>query len=109
MKLVFTIPPAYDPNTLFSDTFGIIQDEPLDIVLHFSQKTAIYIRERIFADNQIIEELDDGSIILRFHACGREEIKRWILGFGTHVTVLEPDELRTEIKREINDMKIKYE
>ena len=76
----------------------------MNIVLHFSHKTAIYIRERIIADNQIIEELDDGSIILKFHACGREEIKSWILGFGSEAAVLEPEDLKNEIRNEVNKM-----
>ena len=109
LQSVFIIPETYNPADLFSGTFGIIKDTPMNIVLHFSHKTAIYIRERIIADNQIIEELDDGSIILKFHACGKPEIKSWILGFGSEVTVLEPEDLKEEIKHDIENMKKNYQ
>ena len=37
-----------------------------------------------------------------------EEIKRWILSFGRHAVVLEPEELRREIREELGAMSAAY-
>jgi WYL domain-containing protein len=36
-----------------------------------------------------------------FHLSATEEIKSWLLGFGSNAHVLEPDRLRREIVREL--------
>lgn len=60
------------------------------------------IKERIWADNQTLEDQADGSAILRFSAAGREEIKSWVLGLGASVRVLDSEELLGLVKDELN-------
>ncbi|MBM3710328.1 MAG: WYL domain-containing protein [Actinobacteria bacterium] len=40
----------------------------------------------------------DGSLTAEFEIEGLSEIKIWVLGFGANVEVLEPKELRDELK-----------
>jgi predicted DNA-binding transcriptional regulator YafY len=41
-------------------------------------------------ESQRIRSLPDGSITLQLELGGLEEIERWVLGWGSHVRVLEP-------------------
>ena len=46
----------------------------------------------------------DGGVELTFKATGLLEVKRWILGWGRHVRVLGPAELRNAVAEEIRAM-----
>lgn len=96
----FTPPEHYDPRALLAESFGIVIEQPIGVALRFTAKAAPYIRERIWANNQKIEEETDGSVTLRFRAAGTEEIKRWVLSLGAEVRVLEPPELRDLVRAE---------
>jgi predicted DNA-binding transcriptional regulator YafY len=51
----------------------------------------------------------DGSVVAEFHLDDTEEIKRWIMSFGKHATVLEPAELQDEILEEVKGLLERYE
>ena len=55
---------------------------------------APYIRERTWHPSQKIEAEPGGSIILT------REVKLWLIGFGVEAEVLEPAELRDDVKPE---------
>jgi predicted DNA-binding transcriptional regulator YafY len=87
--------------------------EVLEVVLRFDAQQARYIRERHWHDTQQIEELADtprtragtcGGLILRFRTGGLGEVKRWVMQYGGHVEVLEPEELRNELLQELQKM-----
>jgi len=105
----FTYPHDFDPDEKLKDAFGLVYDDPLDLEIWFSANQARYIRERIWAIDQQIVDQDDGSIILKMKTSGRYEIKRWVLGYGSEAEVLRPEELREEIKEDINRLNARYE
>ena len=74
---------------------------PEDIVIKFDEYQARWIRERQWHRSQQIEELPGGELILRLRVGGLGEVKRWVMGYGSHAEVLAPETLRTEIKAEI--------
>ena len=47
-------------------------------------------------------------MVAEFDLDDSEEIKRWIMSFGKHAVVLEPDELRQEITEELGTMCAAY-
>jgi hypothetical protein len=59
-----------------------------------------YIRERTWHPSQQIETEPDGSIILALHVADLGEVKFWLIGFGAEAEVLEPAELRDDVKAE---------
>jgi proteasome accessory factor B len=93
----FDVDPAFDPETRRAGAFGVVQEEPMDVVVRFSDEQAPYIRERQWHPSQKIRELPDGRIELCFHAGGTFEITRWILGWGGAAEVLAPRELRAHV------------
>ena len=82
--------------------------EPENIVIKFDEYQARWIRERQWHSSQQIEELPSGELILRLRVGGLGEVKRWIMGYGSHAEVLEPESLRREIKEDVKKMKKNY-
>ncbi len=100
----FTYPEDFDPQQLLSGAWGINWDEPMDIRIRFSPEQSRYIRERQWAPNQKIFLESNGSVILTMTTSGRRDIKSWILSFGGNAELLEPEDLRQEIRKEIRNM-----
>ncbi len=83
---------------------------PEQIVIQFDEYQARYIRERRWhATQEPLEALPDGGVILRFTSGALEEIQRWVLGFGSHATVLAPPTLRTAVADESTKMAEMYQ
>ena len=79
-----------------------------DVVIRFDAYQARWIRERRWHATQSIEELPDGGLVLRFRSGGLDEIKRWVLTYGSHAEVLEPPELRAAVVQEVGRMAEMY-
>ena len=74
------------------------------VEIRFSASQARYIRERTWAIDQQILDQEDGSIILKMETSGRNELKKWVLGYGAEAELLQPEDLRKEIKEEIEKL-----
>jgi len=74
----------------------------------FDSDVAGYIKEKIWHESQKIEQRDDGSIIFEAEVAGTDEIKFWIMNWGSKAEVLEPESLRDEILRETEVMLERY-
>ena len=90
----FVVPAISTPRRYFGKTFGIIRsDEEYAVAIMFTSDQAPYIRERIWHEEQSIEDTSDGGLILRFPTSSLFEVKRWVLSWGKAAKVLEPKEL----------------
>jgi predicted DNA-binding transcriptional regulator YafY len=98
----FEYPKDFEPEKLLCSAFGIILDKPIEVKVRFSKEVSLYVMERTWAPNQCITENElDGSIILEMKTCGWLDIKRWVLSYGMHAEVLEPQQMRNEILEEL--------
>lgn len=104
----FDIPEDFRPEAHFSDAFGLVSDGSMKVRVRFSSEVAHTIIERIWHPNQQITIDDSGRPILEFEAAGEMELVSWILSYGMHAEVLEPPELRQEVKRQIREMRQHY-
>ena len=93
----FTYPNDFNPEERLRSAFNITMDDPIFVRIRFSPDQARYIRERRWADEQMLEDESDGSVILALHTSGWWDIKRWVLSFGCEAEVLEPEELREDV------------
>ena len=75
----------------------------------FSPEVASYIKEKIWHESQEIHQKDDGSIIFEAEVAGVEEVKFWVMSWGSHALVLEPEWLREEVRTEVEAMLDRYE
>ena len=97
----FEPPDHLSVDERLSNAFGISSEEPMDVVVRFTEEQAPYIRERIWHPSQELEELEDGRVVLRLRAGGFYEIKSWVLSFGAAAEVLEPEDLRAAVREEM--------
>jgi len=100
LKEQFQIPEDFNLDEFFRGSWGIIRGEKTGVKLRFRPETGKFISEMKWHSSQELVQEDDGSVMASFEVMGTQEIKRWILGFGSEVEVLEPGELREVIKEE---------
>jgi predicted DNA-binding transcriptional regulator YafY len=114
VKLMSVTKDSFEPPEDFSldeflrPSFGVFQGEPVKVKIWFSSDVAGYIREKIWHESQAIETQKDGSILFEAVVAGTEEVKFWIMGWGAHARVLEPESLRSEILTEAEAVAANY-
>ena len=107
-KEKFTYPKDFEPDEKLKHAFGMFYDDPLDVEIWFSAGQARYVQERIWAVDQQISEQKDGSIIQTMKTSGRYEIKKWVLGYGADAELLQPADLRDEIREAVEQLGRRY-
>ena len=96
----FEIPADFNADEFMKASFGVFQGQPVHVKLHFTSDAAGYVKEKVWHNSQKLSEKKDGSVILEMDVAGTTEIKSWVLCWGSQVQVLEPDNLREEIRSE---------
>lgn len=100
----FELPEGYEAQERFRESFGIVNEKPLQVRVRFSAKIAHAIIGRLWHPSQKLIRNEDGSVELSFTAGGRLEILSWVLSYGSHAELLAPDELRQEIAASAAEM-----
>ncbi|MBW2316631.1 MAG: WYL domain-containing protein, partial [Deltaproteobacteria bacterium] len=86
--------PAHDVHDFAARSFGVFQDEPVDVVWRFRPAAAAEAREFVFHPTQQLDERPDGSLVVRFQACGLWEMAWHLFTWGDAVEIVEPAALR---------------
>ena len=96
----FKYPKGFRITDHIGDSWGVFCDDPVRRVqLKFSRAVANRVKNlRYHHSQEIIEEGRDGSLIVEFEACGFKELQSWILQWGPEVEVLEPIDLREQVR-----------
>jgi len=97
----FTRDPDFSIDRFAARSFGVFQEEPIDVVWKFSPEAAKDARQFRFHPTQRMEELEDGSLLVRFRAGGKLEMCWHLFTWGEHVEILEPGELRQMLASEL--------
>ncbi|NNL68046.1 MAG: WYL domain-containing protein [Myxococcales bacterium] len=93
--------PENDVHAFAAQSFGVYQEAPVDVVWRFKPgKPADDAREYVFHPTQQLEDRPDGSLLVRFRACGLREMAWHLFTWGDAVQVLEPPALK-EAYREL--------
>lgn len=109
-ELRFNRPDSFDLQTHFAKSFGIFQgDGDVHVKVRFSPTVARYVQESQWHASQKLAQEKDGSLLAEFDLGSTEEIMRWIMSFGRHAEVLEPEELREAVSCEIEVLSAVYE
>lgn len=99
----FEAPDDFDLEAWLDRSFGTWQDEPHDVEWRFSVDAAQDAHNHRFHPTQEFTEEADGSLTLRFTACGLDEMCWHLFRWGSGVEVIAPDALRERYAQMLAD------
>lgn len=105
----FEIPEGFQPESCFNDAFGLVSETPHTIEVLFSPTVAHRIEGRVWHPHQSTTTHADGSITLTFTASGTMEIIAWILSFGQHAEIIQPQVLRDALQQHLSILHARYQ
>ncbi|MCW5554498.1 MAG: WYL domain-containing protein [Verrucomicrobiae bacterium] len=62
-----------------------------EVVIEFDAWATDQLRGRLWHSSQQVTELPKGESRMRMRLSGLEEVERWVLSWGTHATVIQPE------------------
>jgi predicted DNA-binding transcriptional regulator YafY len=80
-----------------AQSFGVFQEDPIDVVLRFEPDAADDAECWLFHPSQTMERAPDGSLIVRIRAGGVQEMCWHLFTWGSWVTIMAPDSMRTAL------------
>ncbi|MGO9468027.1 MAG: helix-turn-helix transcriptional regulator [Isosphaeraceae bacterium] len=104
-KLVFEPPRDFDIQNHLACSFGIYGgSDDVTVVVKILPAAARHAAESQRRHRGALTHQRDGSVLVRFQLSSTVEVKGWALSFGANAIVLEPEELRAEIARELEHL-----
>lgn len=107
----FEKPDEFELGEHLQGSFGIYQKNahPHKIRVRFNSEVARYVGEHHWHTTQTLTQQSDGSLLLELELSALEEFKAWVLSFGAKAVVEEPEELRTMIAEDLQEMRRVYQ
>jgi len=104
--LKFQKPADFHLQEYLKHSLGIFHSEeaPQRVLIRFSKEVARYLGEHEWHGSQKLTREKDGSTLAEFELISLEEIKSWAVSFGAIAVVEEPEELRQQIRKEIEQL-----
>ncbi len=96
----FRMPTDFDAEAYLRGAWGIVRGELIHVRAVFGRAAARDVRGRLWHASQELRELSGGRLEMRLAVADTLEVRRWLMGFGAGVEVLEPASLREAIWRE---------
>ncbi len=87
-------PEGFDLSRWLARSFGTWRDEPHQIEWRFASHVAAEVRQFRFHPDQRLTDEADGSVTVRFTACGLDEMCWHLFRWGDAVRVVAPKALR---------------
>ncbi len=95
-----------DFEEYFDDVIGAtrnIDDEPLEIKLHFSPGRAPYVLTKPLHGSQKIKEQNESGLTISIEVIPNRELIAHILSYGDDITVISPESLREEVATKLKN------
>ena len=97
----FEIRENFDFDSYTASAFGVIAQPATTVRIRFVAAWRAHVLEHTWHPSQKLSELPDGGVELRMEVGGSEELRNWVLSFGSGAEVLEPEDLRDDVRREL--------
>jgi len=98
----FTIPKDFNLEDFMRHSFKVMHDELYTVKVRISPGWARWVGEKIWHESQKMTKLPDGGLEIIFQVAGLDEIKRWVLSFGSEAVVLEPERLKEMVRKNLS-------
>lgn len=93
---------SFNIRDYMKNSIGIFKDGQVHLKLKVYYPFAQIIKEKLWVDDQKITDFKDNNyLIFEAKMSGITEIKSWILSMGSNVEILEPVNLKEELKKEL--------
>lgn len=104
----FTLVKSFDVND-YLDEYGMKKNgDYYHVVLEFKDVN-VAIKERVYGKNQKITDLGDNKIRFECDMQNKDMILSFVLSFGSHAKIIEPEWLKDNITNTITEMIDNYE
>ena len=107
----FDVAPEFRLEDVLHGAFGIHVGHgqaPRSVVIEFSKERASFVRARVWHPTQQLEDLPDGRVRFTFSCVDLTPVVSWVLEWGPHAKVIEPELLRAEVLDELNRARAQY-
>ncbi|TGD43127.1 WYL domain-containing protein [Pseudotabrizicola sediminis] len=96
----FAFAPGFSLEDYAAQAFGVYQDPAQygEVIWRFAPEVAARAAEFRFHPTQALEQQDDGSLIVKFHAAGWLEMAWHLYQWGNKVDVMAPEGLRSLVE-----------
>lgn len=89
-------PPSTTVPGSVPDPWSLSMDDPVQARVTVDAPVAPVVRS-ILGDDAVVEEHDDGSLVVELEVSHRDGFRSFVLGFLEHVEVLSPPQLRRHV------------
>ena len=86
------------------NSFGVYQEEPIDITLEFDKAVADDVLNYHFHPTQKMKQLENGNIQVKFKSGGTYAICQELFKWGTNVKIKRPSNLKKYYKKYLSDV-----
>lgn len=98
-----------DPKLFFQNNFGVFSGGVVEsVVIDFDKALAKHAKETIWHPSQQVQDLPGQCVRLTLSVALTPDFVNWVVGFGEHVTVLEPDNLKKKILDIVSSLQKRY-
>lgn len=87
-----------------NNSFGVYQEEPLNITLEFDKSVADDVLNYHFHPTQKLKELENGNIQVKFTSGGTYAICQELFKWGCSIQIKKPTQLKDYYKKYLNDV-----
>jgi predicted DNA-binding transcriptional regulator YafY len=85
------------------NSFGVFQEEPVNVIWKFSPKAAQDASEFLFHPSQTLDPQEDGSLVVRFRAGGLLEMSWHLFTWGDEVQIVKPKRLASTLQKQLEN------
>jgi predicted DNA-binding transcriptional regulator YafY len=101
----FERPADFSIDAYLDGSFRALRGDgkPQQVRLRFTAEAARWVGEKVWHPSQQVRRCKDGGLELTLKLTSLIEVKRWAMSCGAGCKVLEPEELRQDVVREMKD------
>ena len=93
--------PTFDIHQFARRSFGTFQEDPYDVVWRVQKERVAEAKTYQFHPDQVFEDREDGSLIIRFTAGGLREMCWHLFTWNGAIEIIEPPELVDEMREQL--------
>ena len=109
LEQTFNKPEGFSLAKHMQSAFGVMRaGKPQIIKARFTGWAKTNVMELIWHSSQKIVTQTNDHVIVSFELGSTVEFKRWLLGFGPHVSVISPQSLATQVQKELQQTLMLY-